>query len=282
MNSSIFTQLSRTKEILDLRRYSDSTKKTYLSFLKDFFYRFEGDDPDSLTDEHVHKYLLEKVDKGVSSSTQNQAVNAIKFYYEKVLGQEKRYYYLQRPKREKRLPTILSQPDVAKVLENTANLKHRALLSLIYACGLRIGEALNLELRDINSKDSVIHIRQAKGKKDRIVPLSDKLLQLLRTYYRKFKPEKYLFEGQKGKGTRYSAKSAQQVLQRSLRKACVQKRVTLHTLRHSYDTHLLVAGTNLRMIQKLLGHNSSKTTEIYTHITDVQIAQVRSPFDKIT
>jgi site-specific recombinase XerD len=281
MKTDIQMQICKTTELLDLRRYSYSTKKTYLSFLKDFFYRFKELKPSLLTEDHIRKYLLEKIDQGVSSSTQNQAVNAIKFYYEKVLGQDKRCYYLQRPKKEKRLPTILSPEEVSLVLNKTPNLKHRALLSLIYACGLRIGEALNLELKDINSKDFVIHIRQAKGKKDRIVPLTEKLLNLLRNYYRKFKPETYLFEGQKGRGTKYSAKSAQQVFQRSLRRAGVKKRATLHTLRHSYATHLLTAGTNLRMIQKLLGHNSSKTTEIYTHITDVQIAQVGSPFDKI-
>ncbi|MDH3650862.1 MAG: tyrosine-type recombinase/integrase [Saprospiraceae bacterium] len=281
MHDQIGRAVQEAAEHMVLKRYSNSTQKTYLFFLKDFFYRFQEVNPNDLGDDHVHQYLLQIIRKGCSSSTQNQAVNALKFYFEKVLGRDRKLYRLQRPRKETKLPTVLSSDEVRRLLEYTPNLKHKALLSLIYACGLRIGEVLDLRLRDISKTDQVIHIKEAKGKKDRIVPLSPKLLELLRTYYRDYKPLTYLFEGQKGKGTQYSGKSAQQVLKRSLKRARIRKKATLHTLRHSYATHLLMAGTNLRMIQKLLGHNSSKTTEIYTHITDVQIAQVVSPFDKI-
>ncbi len=281
MNAIIEGEIIRCKQLLVMKRYSTSTIRCYLHFLKDFFYRHERVNPWELTDHEARAYILEAVDSGKSRSLQNQSINAIKFYFEKVLERDRKVYRLDRPKRELHIPVVLSEDEVRCLLGATANLKHRALLSLIYACGLRIGEALQLRMTDINSKDSMIHIKQAKGRKDRIVPLSQKLLLLLRYYYREYRPKVYLFEGQRGGGTQYSQRSAQQVFRRSLARAGIDRRVTLHTLRHSYATHLLRSGTNLRVIQKLLGHNSSKTTEIYTHITDIQLAQVASPFDNI-
>jgi integrase/recombinase XerD len=187
--------------------------------------------------------------------------------------------FIQRPRREKRLPNVLSKNEVKSILEAPTNLKHRAMLSLIYACGLRRSELLSLTKFDIDSKRMVVIIRMAKGKKDRIVPLSPKILSLLRDYYKSYNPKEFLFEGQGG--GEYSEKSLENVFKQSLLKANNKKPVTLHWLRHSYATHLLESGTDLRYIQDLLGHKSSKTTEIYTHVSTKNIQNIRSPFDDL-
>ena len=187
--------------------------------------------------------------------------------------------FIQRPRREKRLPNVLSKNEVKSILEAPTNLKHRAMLSLIYACGLRRSELLSLTKFDIDSKRMVVIIRMAKGKKDRIVPLSPKILSLLRDYYKSYNPKEFLFEGQGG--GKYSEKSLENVFKQSLLKANNKKPVTLHWLRHSYATHLLESGTDLRYIQDLLGHKSSKTTEIYTHASTKSIEHIKSPFDDL-
>jgi integrase/recombinase XerD len=187
--------------------------------------------------------------------------------------------FIQRPRREKRLPNVLSKNEVKSILEAPTNLKHRAMLSLIYACGLRRSELLSLTKFDIDSKRMVVIIRMAKGKKDRIVPLSPKILSLLRDYYKSYNPKEFLFEGQGG--GKYSEKSLENVFKQSLLKANNKKPVTLHWLRHSYATHLLESGTDLRYIQDLLGHKSSKTTEIYTHVSTKIIEHIKSPFDDL-
>lgn len=173
---------------------------------------------------------------------------------------------------------MLSKEDVKEILNAPINIKHKAMLSLIYACGLRCGELLSLKLNDIDSDRMILHIKNAKGKKDRIVPLSEKIVALLRDYYKAAKPKLFLFEGQV-KGTRYDERSLQNVLKQSVAKTSITKPVTLHWLRHSYATHLLENGTDLRYIQELLGHKSSKTTEIYTHVSTKSIRQIKSPFD---
>jgi integrase/recombinase XerD len=188
--------------------------------------------------------------------------------------------FIQRPRREKRLPNVLSKNEVKTILEAPTNIKHRAMLSLIYACGLRRGELLNLTLKDILSDRNLLFIRQSKGKKDRMVPISPKIIVMLREYYKAYKPKTWLFEGQ-FPNTRYSEKSLENVLKQSLIKAKISKKVSLHWLRHSYATHLLENGTDLRYIQELLGHSSSRTTEIYTHVSTRNLQQIRSPFDDL-
>lgn len=175
------------------------------------------------------------------------------------------------------LPNVLTIEEVERLLLSTHNLKHRALLVLIYGSGLRIGEALALQLTDIRSKEKLIYIRRAKGKKDRRVPLSDKVLEVLRKYYRTYKPKKYLFQGEKGGP--YSQSSASRVFKRSARKAGIKRRVTLHTLRHSYATHLTTRGVNIQYLQEILGHNSPKTTMLYTHLSGKDIKEIKSPID---
>ena len=187
---------------------------------------------------------------------------------------------IHRPKQAKLLPNVLSKEEVKLILNAHSNIKHRTMLSLIYSCGLRRGELLNLKPNDIDSKRGIVIIRQSKGKKDRIVPLSPKILEMLRDYYVISKPKTWLFEGQ-NVGEHYSEQSLQSVLKQALQKVGNTKPVTLHWLRHSYATHLLENGTDLRYIQELLGHNSSKTTEIYTHVSTKSIQQIKSPFDDL-
>ena len=187
---------------------------------------------------------------------------------------------IHRPKREKVLPNVLSKEEVKAILEAHSNLKHKMMLSLIYSCGLRCGELLALQPVHIDSKRNIVLLKNAKGKKDRIAPLSPKILEMLREYYKLFKPTTYLFEGQHA-GTPYDSRSLQKVLKLALNKARIVKPVTLHWLRHSYATHLLESGTDLRYIQELLGHSSSKTTEVYTHVSTKSIQHIKSPYDDL-
>jgi integrase/recombinase XerD len=175
---------------------------------------------------------------------------------------------------------VLGKQEIKAIIEAPTNLKHRAMLSLIYACGLRRSELLNLSLSDVLSDRNLLFIRQSKGKKDRVVPISDKIIEMLREYYKAYKPKAWLFEGQ-FPNSKYSEKSLENVLKQSLVKAKIKKKVSLHWLRHSYATHLLESGTDLRYIQELLGHSSSRTTEIYTHVSTQSLQQIRSPFDDL-
>ena len=268
------------EEILKLRRYSINTVKSYKSHFSHFLAHYPGHDPAQITDEQIRAYLLYLVTKkNVSTSYQNQAINAIKFYYEKVLGRPTSTYYLQRPKKEKKLPIVLSEGEVVKILRQIVNLKHKCIIYLIYSAGLRLSEVINLKISDIDSSRKGITIKAAKGKKDRISLLSDRVLTLLREYYKQYRPKEWLFGGQKG--GKYSPKSVQNIFKKALNNSKINKNATVHTLRHSFATHLLERGTDLRYIQELLGHNSSKTTEIYTHVTKKGLDKIVSPLDNL-
>ena len=175
------------------------------------------------------------------------------------------------------MPTVLSKDEVRKVIDSTNNIKHRCIASLLYSAGLRRSELLNLKIKDIDSSRMLIFVKDAKGKKDRYTLLSENALKDLRAYYRQYRPETYLFEGQKSQ--RYSANSVGKVIERAAINAGVKKRVSAHTLRHSFATHLLESGTDLRYIQLLLGHNSTKTTEIYTHVAKSSFGSIKNPLD---
>ena len=269
------------KSYMHYRRYSPNTIKTYTESLEIFFRFFQNRALESLTIEDIidfnNDYILKK---NLSASYQNQVINAIKLFYRNRFNRAMEVDFIQRPRREKRLPNVLSKKEIKAILEAPTNLKHRAMISLIYACGLRRSELLNLTLKDIHSDRNLLFIRQSKGKKDRVVPISMKLIAMLRDYYKAFKPKKWLFEGQLA-GEKYSERSIQLVLNQSVSKAKINKQVSLHWLRHSYATHLLESGTDLRYIQELLGHSSSKTTEIYTHVSTRNLQQIRSPFDDL-
>ncbi|RZL34818.1 MAG: integrase, partial [Pedobacter sp.] len=216
----------------------------------------------------------------LSGSYQNQIINAIKLYFRIIEDSKILIEKIYRPKRSHLLPNVLSKAEVKQILEAHINKKHKTMLSLIYSCGLRRSELLNLKLGDIDSEKNIVIIRQSKNKKDRIVPLSNKILIMLREYYICYKPKIWLFEGQ-SVGEMYSEKSLQSILKQALAKSNINKPVTLHWLRHSYATHLLENGTDLRYIQELLGHSSSKTTEIYTHVSTKSLQQIKSPFDDL-
>ena len=218
-------------------------------------------------------------DRKVSASYQNQAINAIKFYYERVLGSKRKFYFIERPNKEKTLPVVLNTDEIKQILNVTENLKHKTILALIYSAGLRISECINMKIKDIDSKRMQIRISQSKGKKDRYTLLSQKTLVLLRSYFLEYKPKDYLFESPTLE--QYSASSIQAIFRASCAKAKITKKATVHTLRHSFATHLLENGTDLRYIQSLLGHESSKTTEIYTHITTKGFDQIKSPLDNL-
>ena len=278
---NINSHLAHFKNYLKSQRYSPNTIKTYTDALGVFFQFHSNKAAEQLEIADIIDfntgYILRK---NLSASYQNQVINAIKLFYRNRFNRVMDLNNIQRPRREKRLPNVLSKQEIKAILEAPTNLKHRAMLSLIYACGLRRSELLNLSLSDVHSDRNLLFIRQSKGKKDRVVPISNKTIEMLRDYYKAFKPKTWLFEGQYA-GYQYSERSLQLVLKQALQKAGNQKPVSLHWLRHSYATHLLESGTDLRYIQELLGHSSSKTTEIYTHVTTKSLQQIRSPFDDL-
>ncbi len=266
---------------LQSRRYSDNTVKSYTDALKSFLLFHHEKRVEDLSNDDLIAYNNDYILKNeFSASYQNQVVNAVKLFFRTVENKRMDEVLIHRPKREKKLPNVLSKEEVKLILNAHSNIKHKAMLSLIYSCGLRCSELLALKPVHIDSKRNILLIKQAKGKKDRIVPLSDKILALLREYYKAYKPKAYLFEGQNA-GQAYDDRSLQQVLKQALQKVGITKPVTLHWLRHSYATHLLENGTDLRYIQELLGHNSSKTTEIYTHVSTKSIQNIKSPFDDL-
>ena len=280
-NTEGLTSIETFKRYLSSKRYSPNTINTYSEALKSFLTFCNTKAIKEITNDDVIAYNNDYILKhNLSSSYQNQIVNAIKLYFKIVKETAIEIDKVHRPKREKVLPNVLSKEEIKAILEAPKNLKHKAMLSMIYSCGLRRSELLNLIPNDIDSKRNVVKIRQSKGKKDRITPLSPKILELLRDYYKEYSPKIYLFEGQE-KNTQYSARSLEEVLKKSIKLAKINKPVTLHWLRHSYATHLLESGTDLRYIQELLGHNSSKTTEIYTHVSTKNIQQIKSPFDDL-
>ena len=265
-------------EQLVLKRYSQNTVKTYSSCFLKFMLFFKSQKLETIGKEEVKQFLLHLIEKEkVSASTQNQYINAIKFYYEKVLKQSKIDITIERPRKKKQLPNVLSKGEVYGLLSKVTKIKHRCILSLIYSAGLRRSELLNLKIRDIDSSRNLVRINGGKGNKDRQSILSEKFLDQLREYFIKYKPKKWLFEGVKEK--QYSPSSISKILSRAAKVAGIQKRVTPHMLRHSFATHLLEQGVSLRLIQVLLGHNSSKTTELYTRVSVQEIGKIKNPLD---
>ncbi|HDP76332.1 MAG TPA: integrase [Bacteroidales bacterium] len=271
----------RFEKWLKFRRYSPNTIKTYTDALVAFLSYFDHKPVSELTNEDVVLFVNQFILKHkYSFSYQNQVVNALKLYFREVRKSKIEVEGLQRPRREHKLPSVLSKEEVKAILEAPTNIKHRTMLSLIYACGLRRSELLNLKIGDVDSKRHMLIIRNSKGYKDRQVPISGKTIEMLREYYKIFRPKIWLFEGQK-EGMQYSEQSLQSVLKQAVSKSNIRKPVTLHWLRHSYATHLLESGTDLRFIQELLGHKSSKTTEICTHVSEKSLQKIISPFDNL-
>lgn len=267
-------------EKLIQERYSANTIKIYSHYMKDFVAAFVNHDLSNIQKEEINQYILRLIrENDISSSQQNQRINAIKFYYERVLGKSKEFYIIDRPRKERRLPDVLSKEEIGQMLNVTTNIKHKTLIALIYSCGLRRSEAINMKIEDIDSGRMLIKIRGAKGKKDRYVQLAKSTLNMLRKYYSEEKPETWIFEGSIGKP--YSATSIFNSVKEAAKKAKIKKRVYPHILRHSFATHHLEQGTDLRFIQEFLGHESSKTTEIYTHVSKSELSKFKNPIDDI-
>ena len=272
--------ITRMNRQLLVENYAENTRNTYLSHFKTFFHSTYYRDP--LQYEDVMSYLEHLRNRGLSNSSLHQAINAIKFYLESVCKNKKCYFPIERPRKEKKLPTILNQRELQSLFQSVNNLKHRTILRLIYACGLRVGEVLAINIEDIDGTRKQLHIRRSKGHKDRMIPLSESSLHELREYYKVYRPKLYLFEGKgrtKDEIVPYSASSVRALFKRAVKTAGINKKVRLHSLRHSYATHLLEHGIDLRYIQVLLGHNSSKTTEIYTQVSRNKLHHLPSPID---
>ena len=258
----------------------NSEKLEIIDAMKHLKYHFKKS-INEISNEDIIDFNVNYILKNKLSATyQNQVVNAIKLFFDKIEGSRILIEEIERPKKAKLLPNVLSKEEVKLILNALVNTKHIAMLSLIYSCGLRRSELINLKPSDIDSNRKIIIIRQGKGRKDRIAPLSEKIIDMLRRYYIGYKPQIWLFEGQI-KGTQYDERSLANVLKQALAKTNIKKPVSLHWLRHSYATHLLEAGTDLRYIQEILGHQSSKTTEIYTHVSTKNIQNIKSPFDDL-
>ncbi len=250
---------------LKLKRYANSTVKNYVHSFEAFINYYKDVELLNLNENDVRTYLQKLIQEERSNSYINIAINAIKFYYEMVLGMPNRFYAIERPRKEYKLPKVLSKEEILSIIDHTNNIKHRCIISLLYSAGLRRSELLNLTMKDIDSKRMVIKVKQAKGNKDRYTVLNKKVLEDLRIYYKTYNPKVYLFEGLVI-GKKYSSSSVLKIVRQAAEKAKIEKRVSPHMLRHSFATHLLESNVDLRYIQLLLGHNSTKTTEIYTHV----------------
>ncbi|MEL6636526.1 MAG: site-specific integrase [Bacteroidota bacterium] len=279
--------LPRYAQVLDdlerwirLKQYSPATLKAYKSCFTKFLWYFNDQDPRDLSKADIEGYLYQRVKEDrLSESAQNQIINAIKCYYEKVLGRPRTLYALPRPKPKKSLPQVLSQEEVGQILRAVANMKHRTILMAIYSGGLRLGEVLRLRVEDVMLGQQKVFVRGGKNKKDRYTLLSRQFMTILESYLAAYQPRYWLFEGQMCGP--YSASSVQQIFRRATRKAGVGAFATLHTLRHSFATHLLEAGVDIRYIQELLGHSRIETTVIYTHVAQNNLKGIESPLDRI-
>ncbi len=266
-------------KLKEIRR-SESTIKTYKGMFEEFINYYHNYDINTITEKQITAFLRFLVmERKISPSYQNQSINAIKFYYEKVLGGQRKFYFIDRPKKEKTLPIVLNEDEIRRLLKNTFNIKHKCVFMLAYSSGLRISEVVNLKLEDLDRERMQIFIRNSKGSKDHYTILSQQFLKLFDNYYEEYRTKVYLFEG--ATGGKYSSSSIQNTIKAAAKRAGIKKRTTMHTLRHSFATHCLENGIDLRYIQSMLGHSSSKTTEIYTHITTRGLDQIKSPMDSL-
>ena len=274
-------QLNVFLEQLRLKAYSASTIRTYRNEFAQFLHLLKNIPVQDLRPHHLQRYLIYCIEQGLTENSIHSRINALKFYYEKVLHKEKMFFDIPRPKKAMILPGVFSKEEIASIINQVKNVKQKTILLLAYACGLRVSEVISLSVNDIDSKRMIIHLHGAKGKKDRIVGISPTLLVMLREYYKQYHPAKYLFEGQFD-GEHYSSRSIQLVLQRAKEQAKITKPGSMHQLRHSFATHLLDKGIDVVMIQKLLGHNDIKTTLRYLHVTNKDLKNILSPLEDIT
>ena len=273
--------LPAMEQRLKLKSYSASTIRTYLNEVGAFLRTIRGHPADEFNTQRIMDYLQYCAEKlGLTENTLHSRINALKFYYEQVLKREKFFWDIPRPKKAFQLPKVLSKEEMARLIRAIDNIKHRTMIMLGYACGLRVSEITGLDRRDVDEDRRLLIIRRGKGKKDRVASLSPVMLILLREYLTAYKPEKYLFEGQY-KGASYSTRSLESIIQAAKKKAGILKSGSMHMLRHSFATHLLDKGTDVVFIQKLLGHNDIKTTLRYLHVTNKDMLNILSPIEDI-
>jgi integrase/recombinase XerD len=266
------------KRDMELKNLSKKTIVTYLACMKGFVYHY-GRSPEELGDEEIKAYLYFLLkEKEASQSTINQTYSALRFFYERTLNREWDPMKIPRGRAGKKLPVVLSIQEVQSIFSDIKNLKHRTILETIYSGGLRIGEALRLKVTDIDSKRMMIRLRQAKGNKDRYTLLGERTLKSLRLYWSVYRPKEWLFPTS-GHDKPLCASTIRRVFKRAVRGVGIKKQVSVHTLRHSFATHLLEAGTDLYYIQRLMGHSSARTTAIYLHVTDRDLTKIKSPID---
>jgi len=271
--------LNLDKQLI-LKKYSQSTKRLYLAEFYHLLSLLGSYYVNDLTSKRLKDYFLYCIkSEKMGERKMNGKINAIKFYFEQVLHRPKMFFDIPRPKKPLTLPKMLSKYEVKKLFKFTTNLKHRIALQLTYGMGLRVSEVVGLKISDIDSKRMMVHVQGAKGKKDRYVPLPISILPALRNYYVIYKPKEYLLQGQYGGP--YAKSSLQQVFKNAMRKAGIKKNIGIHGLRHSYATHLLESGADMRFIQELLGHNSIKTTQVYTKVTLRSKSKIKSPLDNL-
>jgi integrase/recombinase XerD len=262
------------------RNYSPRSIKTYIGLVS-MVSKYFGKSPDLISISELKEYLFTRIEEDkLSASSVNQTISGFKILFKDVLGREWDPVKIKRPRRPKILPTVFSKEEVSQILSSIRNRKHYCLIALAYGSGLRLGEVISLKPSDIDSDRMQLKVRGGKGHKDRYTLLSAQLLKSLRAYFKRYRPVTYLFEGQVS-GKPYSAKSAQCVLKKAMECAGISKQASFHTLRHSFATHLLERGTNVRIIQELLGHQSLKTTTVYLHISNITPSQVKSPLDAL-
>jgi integrase/recombinase XerD len=264
---------------LQINRYAVSTAKTYMHYFRVFMGHFKDKKLLEINERDILNYMQELVNLGKSDTYVNQMLNSVKFYYEVVMEMPNRFYSIDRPRKKTVLPKVISKEEVKQLLDAIHNLKHKCIVEILYSAGLRRNELLNLKPQHIDSKRMVIKVEQGKGGKDRLTLLSPRLLINLRAYYKKYKPKNYLFEG--ARGGQYTGSSVRMIINTAAKNAGLTQRITPHTLRHSFATHLLEDNTDLRYIQSLMGHSSTMTTEIYTHVATKNISQIASPLDSL-
>ncbi len=268
------------QKMLIIENYSGQTIRNYLSALKLFLEYINKLQLIGVTDKEIQNYLYYcKTKKNYSYSSMKQVIATISYLYKKVFNKPVPDALNIELRKPSNLPIVLSAKEINIILKITKNLKHKTIFLLIYSGGLRLGELINLKISDIHSEAMKIHIKQGKGKKDRYIMLSENVLKVLREYYKVYKPKEFIIEGLKG--GKYSPKSVQSVFKRSLQNSGIRKKATVHTLRHSFATHLLDDGTDIRYIQELLGHKRLETTQIYTHVSSYSINKIKSPADKL-
>lgn len=271
------------RDHLILKAYSKSTIKTYLNEISQFLYRLGNIPADDLKAEHLKKYLVFCFEKlKLSENTLHSRINALKFYYEQVLRRDRFFWEIPRPKKPLQLPKLLNEEELRRLFNALSNKKHKAMLFTAYSAGLRVSEIVRLKLTDIDSERMQIFIENAKGKKDRYVNLSPVLLDILRAYFKQYspRPKVYLFESEQT-GDAYPIRTVQQIFSNAKRDAGILKDVGIHSLRHSFATHLLDKGTDIRYIKDLLGHFDIRTTERYLHVSKHQLVNIASPLDDL-